>query len=446
MLPTIEAAMHLAEAGKHDEAWPIVLEELGKDPDDPHALTLASFILERDGRSALALPLARRLTEKYSKTATGWINYGRCLDNLWRMDEALKAYDSGWKCANTHEDKLALLANIGAVHLQLGEFVKARQYAERALKLEPEHRKSQHNLGLCQMAAHEWRAGWINYRGSLGSKHRLDWRYGEEPEWDGSPGKTVAICGEQGIGDEICAASMFDEACDISKKVIIDCDIRLANLFRRSFRNARVYGTRHKKELDWHKDDCEIDASISSFQLGQFFRNETKDFPRAPYLIADPERVLMWQALWAAKGKPSIGIAWSGGLKETGAHVRRWTLEELLPVFRSVDAHWVCLQYKNAQPEISEFRRKHPEVDLVQYPYATLGRDYDDTAALVASLDSVVGVPTSVVHLSGALGIKTVVSKSRFSCWKFAAGCPFQPLTLVPWDTEAMADQLKAWH
>jgi len=150
------------------------------------------------------------------------------------------------------------------------------------------------------MANNEWREGWINYRGSLGSGHRFNWRYGDEPEWDGAPDKKIVVSGEQGIGDEICAASMFPDAIAISKKVIIDCDIRLANLFRRSFPKATVYGTRHKQELDWPEEDCAgIDGSISSFQLGEYFRNDAKDFPRKPYLLPDPERWLMWKALWA---------------------------------------------------------------------------------------------------------------------------------------------------
>lgn len=439
----LDDARRLAESGKPAEAWPAILELLDKDPDEPRALTLASFVLDKEGKAAIAYHIARRLTEKYPRESAGWINLGRCADNLWRMDEALRCYREALKCAKD-EEKLTILVNIAAVHLQRGEFEKAREYSGRALKIDPEHLKARHNLGLSQMAANQWRDGWINYRGSLGSSHRIDWRYGEEPEWDGAPDKTVVVFGEQGIGDEICAASMFPDLIGVSKKVVIDCDARLANLFRRSFPAARVYGTRHKKELDWLPEDHQIDASIASMQLGQFFRNEVTDFPRKPYLTADPDRVHMWRALWLAKGKPAIGIARSGGLKETAAHVRRWTLEQLLPMMRAIDAHWVDLEYKNDHGELAAFRKAHPDIDINRYPYATWSRDYDDTAALVAALNAVFAVPTSVAHLAGALGIHTVVTQSVHPCWKFAAGCPFQPLTIVPWSVDKAIEVLRA--
>ena len=69
----------------------------------------------------------------------------------------------------------------------------------------------------------------------------------------------------------------------------------------------------------------------------------------------------------------------------------------------------MCLQYADSQAEIDEFLTRHPHIDLKQYPFATLTKDYDDTAALVASLDVVVSMQTAVVHLAGALGVKTHV-------------------------------------
>jgi ADP-heptose:LPS heptosyltransferase len=90
------------------------------------------------------------------------------------------------------------------------------------------------------------------------------------------------------------------------------------------------------------------------------------------------------------------------------------------PLFDSVDAHFVSLQYKDASQEIEG-------TQVVQYPWATLTKDYDDTAALVAACNLVVTVPTSVAHLSAALGTPTVVMQSSKPCWKFAGGLAFHP-------------------
>jgi ADP-heptose:LPS heptosyltransferase len=49
-------------------------------------------------------------------------------------------------------------------------------------------------------------------------------------------------------------------------------------------------------------------------------------------------------------------------------------------------------------------------------------RDFADTAALVANLDLVISVDTSVVHLAGAMG-KPVFLLDRYdNCWRWLSG------------------------
>jgi tetratricopeptide (TPR) repeat protein len=418
MTGDLHKARELAEKGHLEEAWKICDSMLAEKPEDPRAMILASYILEKQGRASVSYHLSKRLTQLFPRESAGWTNLGRCADHLWRMDEAKRSYARALKLAKRDRDRVSALVNISAVHLQLGEFAEARGYAEEALRLEPDNRKSRHNLGLCQLANHEWKDGWENYRGSLGSGNRIQWNYCDEPEWMGEAGHNVVIFGEQGLGDEVCAASMFPDAIARAGKVILDCDPRLEGLFKRSFPKAKVYGTRNKKELAWAEEDQKIDASIASMQLGGLFRNAEQDFSGKPYLTADPDRVAMWKALWGTKKKPVIGIAWTGGIPSTGSKFRQWALKDLLPVLKAIDAHWVCLQYKDASEEIAALKRD-TGVDIHQYPYATLSKDYDDTAALVASLDCVVSMQTAVIHLAGSLGVKAFVGVSHCSQWRY---------------------------
>jgi hypothetical protein len=104
--------------------------------------------------------------------------------------------------------------------------------------------------------------------------------------------------------------------------------------------------------------------------------------------------------------KPVIGVAWTGGGDHTGRKKRSLTLQDFLPVFRSIDATWVSLEYRDVREELEEFEMEHG-VKILDYPRATRQSefaDYDDTAGLVAELDLVISVTTSVVHLAGALG------------------------------------------
>ena len=431
MAADLKLAVSHADAGEFTAAWTLIDEALRSNPNDVRALVLASYCCEKQGKLGLSYNLAKRAIDLKPNEPAAWTNAGRACDLLWRMEEAEHAYRQALKHIDTPRAKALNLVNISAVFLQLGQYERAKVYAEKALEVEPQNRKARHNLGLCQLAVRDWEHGWLNYHASIGSGQRYRWSYADEPEWQGESGGTVVVYGEQGIGDEICAASMYPDAIGRAGKVIMDCDKRLASLFRRSFPAAKVYGTRAQKEgLDWALEDQKIDYSLASMQLGGLFRLKDEDFPTKPYLVPDADKVLMWRALFSSKGKPAIGIAWTGGTEETAARYRSVTLEQLLPIFKAVDAHWVSLQYKDS-PEIVAFRAAHPEIDLRQYPATTM-KDYDETAGLVGAMDCVVSVPTSVVHLSVALGVKTIAMKSATSCWKFAGEKFIEPAQLIP--------------
>jgi hypothetical protein len=213
---------------------------------------------------------------------------------------------------------------------------------------------------------------------------------------------------------------MFPDAIERAQRVIIETDPRLAGLWKRSFPKAKVYGTRGKRNVLWDEEDRNPKYSMSALQLGELFRPTPETCPGTPFLVADPERVLMWQSLWASKAKPVVGIAWTGGTRNTAQHTRQWKLEELNPLFDSVDAHWVSLEYKDASQQLQGS-------PVVQYPHGTLTKDYDDTAALVKSLTCVVSMQTSVIHLAGGLGVPCAVGLPHTSQWRYGTSGETMP-------------------
>jgi tetratricopeptide (TPR) repeat protein len=414
-------AKDYAESENYGKAWPIVSKVLNDEPDNPQALCIAAYMMNLQGNAGLGYQLMKRVTTMFPANPTGWLNLGKACDDLWKMEEAEACYRRALNNIKAGDDKTKMLVfnNLSAMYTQMGKYQQGRHYAERALQIDPTHLKARHNVGLSMLAQREWKEGWKQYEASVGSPHRIMFRYGDEPEWKGEKNATVAVYGEQGIGDEICAASVYNDAIRDCKKLVIDCDARLKNIFQRSFPAAKVYGTRSQKVLDWNEEDHHIDYSISAVQLGSLYRNKDEDFPRVPYLVADKEQVFMWKALWASKKKPVVGMAWTGGIKNTAEHARTLTIEQLKPIL-GIDAHFVNLSYK-----------KCDSPGMATYEHATLSKDYDQTASLVASLDAVIGVPTSVIHLAGALGVPTIAMKSPISCWKYTSGLPFHPCTLV---------------
>lgn len=343
---------------------------------------------------------------------------------MYRYEESDSCYAAGMKVAANDQQRGVLSLNWSSLYASQGRWADAEKLARDAVRLNPESLKAKANLGLACLGLGKWKDGWVNYNRGLGIKNHLERKridYGGK-DWKGQKG-TIVLYSEQGLGDEISFASMIPDALKSGAEVIIDCDHRLKGLFKRSF-GCEVHGTRWANERPWVKG---IDYQASFAELGELYRQSDAAFPRKPYLVADPERVTMWNALWGPtvrgeRMKPVIGIAWSGGLPATGERFRRISLEDLLPIFRARDAIWISLQYKDAAAEIEAFKAKHPEIDIRQYAFGTLTKDYDDTAALVASLDEVVAMQTAVIHLAGALGVKTACLVHKYGQWRYGTG------------------------
>jgi len=337
---------------------------------------------------------------------------------MYRFDQAEFCFQQGFKVAKDDRQRGFIALVYAAMLVQKGAWDKALPMCRTAFSYQDKP-KTRANLGLALLATGDWKEGWPLYDAIIGfDQARRKMQYKDEPVWDGSKGKHVVIYEEQGVGDAISFASMVPDALEDCESAVLDVRPELEGLFRRSFPKCTVYGSLGGLGPDW-RSKHRIDASISIGGLGKLYRQSPSDCPGKPYLKADPDRVTMWKALFKEQRKPVIGIGWSGGLEHTGAKHRIWRLEELLPLFKSIDAVWVSLQYKDASKEIEEFRSKHPEIDLRQYKHATLTKDYDDTAAMVKALDLVITMQSAVGHLAGALGKEAWVFVNKHSQWRY---------------------------
>lgn len=402
---TVKKAAGLATIGELDDAFELLEPVLIKHPDHAKALLCATFIFDRANKLHEAYVYALRTVAVDPSNPYVWVNMGRAYDRLYMLDEAVEAYKKGAKLAVSADSRALLLRNVSGLYISRAEFDKAEAAALKSLELEPGHGKTIGNYGMACLGQHKWVEGWKNYGEFLLENRKKHRNFHEEPLWDGTPGKTVLVQGEQGLGDEVIFASMFREAAARCKKLIIECEPRLKRLFLRSFGDvAEVHGTRYTAR-DW--DDSGIEASCVSGQLGGIFRLTDESFHGEKYLTCDEDRRLMWRALFEKKKKPVIGLAWTGGVQHTAATLRAMSLDMLLPLFEAVDAHWVTLQYKGCQPEVDAFVAKNTWVDIKQYAFGTLTNDYEDTAALVSECDLVISMQTAAVHLAAGLGVKT---------------------------------------
>lgn len=409
----LKAASELVnEQGKEEEALRVCQGLIEEDPEDPIPIFLMGQLYTKAEKWGMAWQFYKRVLELTPTRAEPWSNLGMCAEGLSKHKLAVNYFTEAIKRA---PDRAGYWANRGLAKQHLCEYEAARKDFEKALEIDPENHSARRSMAFSQLINGDWENGWEGYQLLLRTLQRRECQYQNEDRWDGSPGKTVVLYGEQGIGDEIMFASIFQEAIEISAKVIIECEPRLTGLFKRSFPKADVYGTRWAKEITW-PNLYEIDANCTAGMLPKFFRKSPKDCPGSPYLKPDPERVLMWRSLMDSWGtRPKIGLCWSSGRKNTGIKFRTIGLEAFRPIIESLDADFVSLQYKDCQKEIDE-----TGLPVKWYPRAMMGDDYDDTAAIIDNLDMVLGVHTTATHCAGALGVPAVVLVPHPCLWLYS--------------------------
>lgn len=422
-------AVKFMERGDPDAAHQIVTEVLNDEPDNPAALFTMGRILSQAGRYGVALHMQRQAVRICPTLHTAWNDLGMCLSSIQRFKDARDAFLE----AHKRDGKEAMyVANVAMTYLEESNFKLALRWAEKALELDPECSGAKQTRGFASLALGDWRTGWAGYSRALGGKFRKIVKVDDEPLWDGTRVDTLFVFGEQGLGDEIMMASCLPDAARDVGKLVLECDKRLEGLFRRSFPQIDVYGTRREAHSAW-VDKYKVDAGTGIGELPRFYRPTPESCPGTPYLVADPERRVMWRALLDSLGrKPKIGLCWSGGRKWTNSEGRSIGLEAFKPLMDAVDADWISLQYKDPSAEIAA-----TGMNVKHWPHATQTADYDDLAALVAELDMVIGVNTAAHHLAGALGVPAVVLVPCRELWIWS-------LEPMPWYRSARTFKQRA--
>lgn len=408
-------AQALIDSDKYPEALALINRVLDDNPDNLTAMFQFGEILLKTDQLGLATNVYRYLSAIVPNRSEVWNNLGRCYQKRETANEARKCFK---KALELDINSTSALINLAVMDLNEGRPDRAVFLAEKALKSQPGSRQAKDVASMGKLCLRDW-SGWDDYMHSEGPPFRVlrQYKVPAENEWMGEPDKTVVIYREQGLGDEILFASCVNEAVSISKKVILDVDRRLVGLFQRSFHAADVFGTGHSRDLTW-ANGYDIDASAPIGRIPAFFRRKDEDFTGEPYLKACPLRKAAFRAMLDSLGEgKKVGIAWTGGKRsdsvtKSDSEYRSLSVEDLKALMLP-GHHYISLEYRPSDDV------KNSGLPIHEWPWITQSQDYDDTAALVDELDYIIAVPTTVVHLAGALGKTCYCLTPEFANWRF---------------------------
>ena len=396
-------ALHLES--KFDDAEHIYCQLLEQNPSNQGLMATLGSLYSQTNKIGLGIHFLQGAIDLGMKDSDVYTNLALAYQKSGQREKAREFFEKSVDCENPTPEALT---NYSGVFIEAGEPQKCIDLCERAIKGNPNLPIAHWNLALALLGEGRWDRAWDEHEWGLKPNSlREDRSVLDIPAWDGTPGKTVTVYGEQGLGDEIMFASMLPDLMK-TNTVIIECHKRLETLFKKSFPGVAVYGTREDMEVSWPLDH-QIDYRLAIGSLGKFYRRSRESFPGTPYLKADP----------LPRGeKFRVGISWKGGGAKMGrVQKRSIPLTWWKPILNVPNIEFVSLQYGIGKEEDLDVMdalgyevKRPPEADA---------KDYYDTARLVASCDLVITINTSVVHLAGALGVPCWSMTPAFPAWRY---------------------------
>ena len=440
----------LLELERLEEATAALQEALCLRPDFPEALVSLAEALRKRG----CLDEARQAAEAAIKIdfsqPTAHHHLGNVLCDLGAFAEGSNAYR---RALGLQPGDPTVMSNLGNALYALGQLPEALAQHRMAVSLRPGSVGSRYNLAVALLAAGELEEGWEAYesRLQLGLPSSVR-RNIAQPRWTGEAleGRTIFLYGEQGLGDTLQFVRYAPLVAQRSGRVVLEVPAPLVRLMRQMPGVGAVIPTGTLP--------AEFDLHCPLLSLPYIFGTRLESIPASvPYLAADASLIEAWRDRMPQDGK-RVGLVWSGNPRADqplAAFVdrrRSIPLRQFAPFAAVPGISWISLQKGPPASQLQNAPRGLHIRDLMDEV-----DDFADTAALVAHLDLVIAVDTSVAHLAGALG-KPVWMLSRYdACWRWLrdrSDSPWYPTMRIyrqprpgDWDAviERVAADLRLW-
>ena len=317
---------------------------------------------------------------------------GAALAEMNRFDEALACYEHALR---VEPNTVAARVNRGNAFLKQVRMDQALASYAEALALEPENVDANFNAAVTRLCMGDYRDGWKQYE-CRWKRNDLAGQRGHysQPIWHGEQdlhGKTVLLHAEQGLGDTIQFVRYAPLAAARGAKVFLAVQSPLKMLMCSV---PDISGVFTDGEM---LPDFDLRCPLLSLPLA--FGTELATVPaNIPYLRPLEERLAKWRQRLPANGRLRIGICWAGSSAHLNDRNRSVPLDRFATLLSAPN-----LDFISVQKEISEAQA----AILSEHGVIQLGQDFTDfadTAAVIAMLDLVIAVDTSVAHLAGAMG------------------------------------------
>jgi tetratricopeptide (TPR) repeat protein len=397
----------LSKAGKHDEAIAVLRALTEAAPQNPEGFNNL-------GNALLAQDKIEDAVAQYHQALSINADYPEALSNLGpvlqRLDDPELAAKLTAKAVELNPAMADALINQGNALAALDDHDGAVACYRKAVALRPDAGIAHWNLALGLLAIGKLAEGFAEY------KWRWRWAdFSEKPRpfavpmWKGEKPQDLKaplfVHCEQGLGDTIQFCRYVRLLAEQGHRVIFEVQRPLYALIWQSFGDLPVRVVSRTDSPLVIDGDPVVGAHIPLLSLPALFGTDLESVPETtPYLQADSARVARWAKRLPAG--PCVGVCWT--TQRNVSRNRVVPLDAFLPLLDVRGVTFISLQ-KGAEealpPHVLDF-----SADFI---------DFGETAAVIANLDLVITIDTSVAHLAGAMGRPCWVLLPKPAEWRW---------------------------
>ena len=295
---------------------------------------------------------------------------------------------------------------LGTALTQLGDRAGAWESYQRARALNPSSSEVITYMGLLHLAEGNFALGWgeYEYRESVRRARR---RF-SQPQWKGEPleGARIFLHAEQGLGDALQCVRYVPLVAARGGQAVLGVQKRLHRLL------AGIEGARQVISEDETPPEFSWHCPLLSLPLA--FATDLSTIPsRIPYVNPDPARVEAWGQRLRGNSL-RVGLAWGGNPNYPHDLWRSIPLEKLAALTNLDGTTFYSLQMGAPARQVKQLGLLVHLIDLQDEQ-----EDFAETAAIVANLDLVISIDTSVAHLAGAMGKPVWILLNNSPDWRW---------------------------
>jgi Flp pilus assembly protein TadD len=385
--------------GRIVEAEAAYREALTLRPDYAEAhynLGIALFKLDRFGDAEAAYRNTIRLRPDI---VHAYNNLGCVLRLVDRIAESVDVFS---QAAAICPDMAEAHYNLGASLAQLGRLSASESAYRRALALRPAYIEARFGLAVLMLGMGHYEEGWQQYECRYEHLEFVHYKTRSMlacAHWTGDAlaGRSLLVWQEDGLGDMLQFSRYFSLLkAQGASRITFACVPALHRLMKNVDRIDAVVD--HDTAM---AQAASFDCWTSLLSAPMHLRTTLDTIPRPVRLAVDGALIDRWQpAIDALPPGLKVGLVWKGNPKHhNDANRSIPSLTQLAPLWSVPGVSFVSLQKGQGEDEAREEHTDQPLVEL-----GTQVTDLADTAAIVAQLDLVICVDTSIAHLAGSLG------------------------------------------